>query len=562
MKINQTYNQFIYIKLHESIPMFQTVLLPKHWLYCSLVFLLLASWMQAQNQENFYVTSFPYTDVHIHSALKPFNSRHVNDYNIWEQIDHNCKGKMAKLFVNGSKEVPRTSQCHFEGLLEGNVQLGYLSLTPLEKGMMDARLLNEKKKGITTMACVSGVENDSITEKEQIINYYEDLVQNIEFVRDAELQPYYRGRKAYTYEVARSGKHLKEIMADPSKIAVVLNIEGGHSLGHSIDNEDVSHTLSYEQFYMANLDRIKGIKPLRDCAPDMLDYPVLSMNINHFFWNGLGGHARTFSGLQTFVFGGNKGVGEPLTPLGEKVIKRMLDRSEGRRILVDVKHMSLPARQWYYNYLEELRQEGDTVGIISSHSTVAGIPMNSKEYQAKDKKGKNKDAYLNLWTISLCDEDVREIHKSHGIIGIMLDKYRLVGEEGKKLLKDVIPGSAQSRKLYAKIMWANIFECIEAVDEKSAWDIVAIGSDFDGMIVPFDAYPRSNEMPKLAEDLLNFLKNPEPIFDLFTVEEIERLMFGYSPEEILQKLMFENGYNFAVRNLDKNTVAKEVARGE
>jgi microsomal dipeptidase-like Zn-dependent dipeptidase len=531
-------------------------------LYSLIVFLCATLGVQAQNQENFYVTSFPYVDVHLHSALKPFNSRHVNDYNIWEQIDHNCKGKMANLFVNGSKEVPRTSQCHFEGLLEGNVKLGYLSLTPLEKGMMDARLLNEKKKGIATMSCVSGVENDSITEKEQVLNYYEDLVQNIEFVQEGENVPYYKGGKAYTYEVARDGQHLRELMADPSKIAVVINIEGGHSLGHSLENEDVSHTLSYEQFYMANLDRIKGIKPLRDCAPDMMEYPVLSMNLNHFFWNGLSGHARTFSGLQTFVFGGTKGVGEPLTPLGEKVIKRMLDRSEGRRILVDVKHMSLEARKWYYNYLEELRAEGDTVGIISSHSTVAGISMHDEAYQAKDKKGKNKNSYLNLWNISLCDEDVRQIHLSKGIVGIMLDKYRLVGEEGKKLLKDAIPGSAQSRKLYAKILWANIFECIEAINDKSAWDIIAIGSDFDGMIVPFESYPRSNEMPELAQDLFEFLENPDDIFDLFTKEEVEKLMFGYSPEEILKKVMYENGYEFAIRNLNANTIPQAVADGE
>lgn len=529
----------------------------------SLMLLLLSSFaLEAQNQQDFYVTSFPYTDVHMHSALKPFNSRHVNDYNIWEQIDHNCKGKMANLFVNGSKEVPRTSQCHFEGLIEGNVQLGYLSLTPLEKGMMDARLLNEKKKGLATISCVSGVENDSITEKEQVLNYYEDLVQNIEYVREGEKVVYYKSGKAYTYEVARNGQHLRELMADPYKIAVVLNIEGGHSLGHSLENEDVSHTLSYEQFYMTNLDRIKGIKPLRDCAADMMEYPVLSMNLNHFFWNGLSGHARTFSGLQTFVFGGTKGVGEPITPLGEKVIKRMLDRSEGRRILVDVKHMSIPARKWYYNYLETLRAEGDTVGIISSHSTVAGISWEDEAYLAKDKKGKNKKSYLNLWNISLCDEDVRQIHLSKGIVGIMLDKYRLVGEEGKKLLKDAIPGSSQSRKLYAKILWANIFECIEAVDDKSAWDIIAIGSDFDGMIVPFESYPRSNEMPELAKDLLGFLQEPEALFDLFTKEEVEKLMFGYSPEELLRKVMFENGYEFAVRNLNSNSISKEVADGE
>jgi len=218
--------------------------------------------------------------------------------------------------------------------------------------------------------------------------------------------------------------------------------------------------------------------------------------------------------------------------------------------------MSVTSRKWYYNYLQELREKGDTVGIISSHSNIAGIPMDSKQYSSKDKKGKNKNAYLNLWTIGLSDDDIREIHLSKGIIGIMMDKYRLMGEKAKKAVDKTIPGSAQRRKLYAKIIWANIFECIEAVDKKSAWDIVAIGSDFDGMVTPFEIYPRANEFPDMTVDLLAFLKAPEAIFDLFSKEEIERLMFGYSPEEIIRKVMSENGLNFAIHNLNANSQIK------
>jgi len=507
-------------------------------------------------QDEFNIQSFPYTDVHMHACIKPFNSRHVSNYSIWEQIDHNCEGNMSNLFLNGSKEVPRSSQCHLEGLVKGNVRIAYLSLTPLEKGMMDAKLLNEQKKGLQTMACVSGVESKKAVLKEETINYYDDLVDNLKFVEDGEYSPYYIEGKSYTYEVIRSGQHLKKVLADPLKIAIILNIEGGHTLGHSLEPDDISHTLAYQNFYLDNVERLKGLKPIKSGSLEVLEYPFLSMNINHFFWNGLGGHARTFGAAQTFIFGGKKGVGEGLTDFGKKVIKRMLDKSEGRRILVDIKHMSLESRNWYFDYLRELREKGDTVGIISSHSTVAGISKNSKAYQENDNKSKNKNSYLNLWRISLCDEDVQEIHASKGVIGIMLDKYRLIGELGKKAIEETVAGSAQRRKLYAKILWANIFECIEAVGKPSAWDIIAIGSDFDGMIVPFETYPRSNEMPDMAQDLLDFLKNPEDIFDLFSKEDIQRLMFDLEPEDILKKIMYENGLNFAIRNLDNALPSK------
>lgn len=506
------------------------------------------------NEPGFHVERFPFTDVHMHASLKPFNSRSVAKYSLWEQIDHNCEGKISNLFLNGSKEVPKTSQCNLEGLIKGNVRVAYLSLTPLEKEMMDPKFLDQQKKRLTTMACISGIENCDLVKKEETLNYYEDFVQNVEYIQDGEHQPYYIAGKAYSYEVARNGQHLASMVKDPLKVALVLNVEGGHTLGLSLDPEDVSGTTEYEIFYLQNVDRLKGIRPIREGASKYLEYPVLSINLNHFFWNGLCGHARTFNGTQTFVFSAGKGVDDGMTALGEKVVEKLLDNTNGRRVLVDIKHMSLASRVWYYDYLKKLREQGDTVAIFSSHSTVAGLSVNSKEYLSKDNKGKNKNSYLNGWTISLSDEDIREIYLSKGLIGIMLDKYRLIGDLAKKEIDATIIGSLQRRRLYAKIIWANTFSCIKAVGEKAAWDIVSVGSDFDGMIVPFETYPRANEMVDMANDLLYFLRNPEPIFNLFTKEDIEKLMFGLSPEEIMQKFMFENGFNFAVRNLDSNTV--------
>jgi hypothetical protein len=63
-------------------------------------------------------------------------------------------------------------------------------------------------------------------------------------------------------------------------------------------------------------------------------------------------------------------------------------------------------------------------------------------------------------------------------------------------------------------------------------------------------------MIDLANDLLYFLKNPEPIFDLFSKEDIEKLMYGLSAEEIMQKFMYQNGLDFAIRNLNSNSSTK------
>ena len=132
----------------------------------------------------------------------------------------------------------------------------------------------------------------------------------------------------------------------------------------------------------------------------------------------------------------------------------------------------------------------------------------------------------------------------------MLEKYKLIGELGNKAIRKSVEGSNQRRKLYVKFIMANILSCINAVNKADAWNIVSIGSDFDGLIVPFETYPRANEMVDLATDLYDFLKNPEAIFDLYSLEDVKKLMFDFTAEEILEKIMYKNGVEFATRNLN------------
>ncbi len=503
----------------------------------------------AKNEAPFNLRGFPYADIHCHSAFKPFNSQAVTKYNIWEQINHDCDGKMSKLFVDGAKEVPKTTQCHLEGMMRGNVRLAYVSLTPLEKGMQNVRFMNENKKGTNTMACVSGIELNEMIKKNQVVNYYNDLRLNIKYLRDGQNTPHFIDGRACTYEMIKSRQQLDEVMKNPDKIALLFTVEGGHALGLSLEGNDISESPAYEQFFLGNVDRMKGIKPLEEGGKEYLEFPLLSLNLNHFFWNGLGGHSRTFSNIQNLVFGQNKGADDGISELGKKVVERLLDKNNGRRILLDIKHMSLDSRRWYYDKLEKAALAGDNIPVISSHTTIAGLSWHDKEYKKKDNNGKLKNSYLYNWQISLADEDIIQIYKSKGIIGIMLDKYKLMGDLAKKEIDQTIEGSTQRKNLYMQVLFANILTCIKAVDKKEAWDIVCIGSDFDGMIVPFENYPRANEMPDMVKDMYDFLKNPTNIFNLFTAAEVKRLMFGYTPEEVIYKFMYGNAYNFAILNL-------------
>jgi hypothetical protein len=80
------------------------------------------------------------------------------------------------------------------------------------------------------------------------------------------------------------------------------------------------------------------------------------------------------------------------------------------------------------------------------------------------------------------------------------------------------------------------------------------------MITPFETYVKASDMPEMAADLLAYLKNPTDLFNLFTKEEIEQLMYGYTPEELIRKIFYENAYQFTLRNLPKgNDLTAPVA---
>ena len=82
----------------------------------------------------------------------------------------------------------------------------------------------------------------------------------------------------------------------------------------------------YHQLVLDNLRRLKGSLPLYNYEDDILEYPIFSLGINHFFYNGLGGQAAPFKPFQNFIFRGGKANDDPISPLGKKVIKLMIDK--------------------------------------------------------------------------------------------------------------------------------------------------------------------------------------------------------------------------------------------
>ena len=489
---------------------------------------------------------YPMVDIHVHPDIKAFNSREHVDYNLWEKIDHECGAdKMAMWMINGSSKVPKYSQSNYASLMNGGFGIICHSMTPMEKGFYRPRFLNIKKKGPTTVACMSGMHMTTyLMRSKEDFDYFPILKENIDFIKEGEKKPYDLQGRAVSYEIVKNKQHFQRLANDPNKLGVVLCIEGGHVLGRSLQKDDHSDQEKFYDMVMDNVLRLKGVKPMTNWKQDYLEHPIFFIGINHFFWNGLGGHARAFSGAQSIVFGGTRGVDEPISQLGKDVVKTLLSKEKGRRILLDAKHMSVDSRTWYYSYLDSLKHAGDNIPLIYSHAGVAGLSMTDKDFIKKDKKGKNKDSYFNRWSVNLADEEIKRIHDSNGLLGIMLDKYRLCGEKVATMIDAEESGSPKRKEIYIKLLAMNVLHAVKATGQKSGWDILCLGSDYDGMVQPFEFYDTAATLPDMALDLQQFLEQPTAIFEVFTAVEVKELLYDYTAAEVVEKLFSSNALEF------------------
>lgn len=490
------------------------------------------------------------SDFHIHSSLKSFNAESAESP--WVKMENDCMGHLVKWMVKVTKEMPKYSQANFEALVKANVRLACVSIVPIEKKMIMPSLVNDKKSHDTT-SCITGISKKYNYEqlKSEEINYFDDLVSHIEYLVSYKDKPHHFEGKDFVCKFPTSGVQLVNMLQETEFLAVVLTIEGGHSLAHSIENKDVSGSPEFRDIALKNVKRLKGILPLRDNEPTkMLEIPIFSLGLNHFFWNGLSGQARTLSKAQNLLMSQKSHIDEGVTPLGMAVVELLLENTEGgRRILIDIKHMSLATRKWYYGFAQEKRKTGDNIPIICTHTGVAGLSWSDEKYTHKDKKNKLHTSFLNNWTINLSDEDILEIYKSKGMIGLQLDKKKLCGSDAMKLISSTFVGTKQRKQVYIKIIAANILTIIKAVNNKKAWNILCIGSDYDGLVTPFETYPTSADFSLLATDLVNFFSNPVTISTLFSIEDIKRLMFGFTAMEVVEKIMSSNLREFMIEHL-------------
>src|SRR5690606_17482948 len=127
------------------------------------------------------------------------------------------------------------------------------------------------------------------------------------------------------------------------------------------------------------------------------------------------------------------GMNSGFTDAGWKVIRALLsldenntpDHSLGRRILIDVKHMSARARSEFYGkIIRPCLEQGRSIPVIASHCGYSGIKsLNDLDRSSPDE---NDDTIIDQkfygWNINLAQEDIEVILLTGGLVGMSFDQ--------------------------------------------------------------------------------------------------------------------------------------------
>lgn len=474
-----------------------------------------------------------YVDLHCHSAMKPYgksfnrdiigknNPNRARTNSIWR---YNPPSLLDKL-INYLLHLTKFSQANFTSLAKGGVSIVFVSLYPIEKWFFLNKINNEFIKDIASNFA-TGVGKKRVDAVQKMKSYFKDLEMEYDFYQqlDGLVKHFPEGK--FRYKIVKNYNEIEAIKSTEqddgiTTICVVLSIEGMHVLNQDIDKAPK------EADFLANLQKIKN-----------WNIPPFFVGIAHHFWNHLCGHAESFTKLVKRKVDQSEGLNTGFTDLGIKVVKGLLSTNNGKRILIDLKHMSVASRKDFYNLIDSTASYKN-IPIVVSHGAANGF----QSFTKKDQVGSKVAGKLNPVDINFFDEEIVRIAKSKGIFGLQLDERRIAS---KNTLENTKRSPKRSKIMHyrSELLWYQIQHILEVLDNEGlfAWDCMALGSDFDGIIDPLNAFWTAEEMPFLADFLerhvYNYMKDAS-----FKVNEN-----NIDADEIIERVMSSNGIQFLKTN--------------
>ncbi len=435
-----------------------------------------------------------YIDIHCHPSLKPYGKSFTDNSpgnnsasrkqknSLWYYNPPTLADKLTE-YITG---IAKFTQSDAAALSYGSVHVVCASLYPIEQCLF----VNKAGTGIIGDALdnfVSGVGNDRVKYVQQRQDYFSDLKSEYEYYKQLHNSIITIDQRKYRYVIAANyselASYLQNPLPDVTTLCFLITIEGMHSLDTGLQNEPD------EKVIFKHLEEIK-----------QWSYRPCFVTFAHHFWNQLCGHSRSLTEkVIDWVTNQEIHMDEGFTALGEKVRDAILDNSEGKRILIDIKHMSALSRSQYIQYLKDKQiSTGEIIPVIISHGAANGR-RSFREPNVVD----ITDTGFNLMErdINFYDEEIVFIAKSSGLFGLQLDERRIASEAYLKYQVKHSPFRNKIMHYRSYLLWQQVQHIAELLNTNNlfAWDVLCIGSDYDGIINTLNSFWTEEEMPQLAD---------------------------------------------------------------
>jgi hypothetical protein len=305
--------------------------------------------------------------------------------------------------------------------------------------------------------------------------------------------------------------------------------------------------------------------------------PVFFITFCHHFDNGLCGHARSMPVIaqKLKLLDQSNRISEGFNQLGFDILKYLLavrevndqvvdDPAAGRRILIDLKHMSIQGRLAVYALVEKynLAHPAAKIPLIASHVGFSGLSVaklvdnihqgkeDDKHQIDKREANNNRELRFNNWSINLGKEEISRIIESDGLIGLSMEQNILgVGFFEKLKNKDA--------SFHARLLVHQLLVMAQAAGSAKFWEHICIGTDFDGVINPVDRYSSTLFYTRLRNDIEA---------ELLALSTVERMGYFLPPKEpddtidrrniadLLDDFCFNNAFRFATAYFDHQSM--------
>jgi microsomal dipeptidase-like Zn-dependent dipeptidase len=396
------------------------------------------------------------------------------------------------------------------------------ALNPIERGFFMSRLgLGKLADSIYDLVTMIGEKKVDFIQRNS--DDFNELCCEYEFYRqlhDKQLTIYgqnvrYRLTSEYN-DIVNNQNERNEI------ISVVFSIEGAYTFSNNNRKKPVHNQV------LSNIDKIKKWK-----------YPPLFVTLCHHFYNHYAGHAASLPFILRLFISQKNGINTGIKNLGKEVIQRLLSNENGRRIYIDIKHMSRKSRKEYYKLLKN-NYRTESIPIIVSHGALNGYERVGDFTNRHTRKGNH---LFKKSDINFCDDEIIMIAKSNGILGLQIDDRMITTIWEKLKIIFFCPGKKNKLRKRAKLVWNHIKYIAELLDEKGlyAWGITAIGTDFDGMVNPIDGFWTSEEMPLLYRML--YKHAAKYLNDNQFIQERNNI----SPKKVMDAIFWGNAKKFLQR---------------